>query len=510
MVGAAAAGETANNDAAAAALINTKCGGCHEPGPDGGLARISAVRKSPEGWNLTLRRMQQWHHVVLSDAEQAALVKHFADTQGLAPEETAPFRAVLERRPGNVEHADDPEVATYCARCHSYARVGLQRRNAAEWLKLVHTHVGQFPTLEYQASSRDREWWHIATTELPDRLGRKWPLVTASWTAWQGHASPDLAGSWRVVGHRPGKGDYNGTLVVDRTDVDRYTVHHRLVMADGSALDGDGDSIVYTGYEWRGAATLGGLPVREVFEVSADGSQLRGRWFASDAVTGGDLTAVRGGPAILAVQPPYLKTGQTARLTIVGSGLSGEVDLGPGVQVQTIEQTSAESVTVLAVAGATAATGGHDVAVGAARLAGGLVVYDKVGSVRVEPGYDVARVGDNGGPIALVPAQFEAVAYLNGPEGKQGEVRIGVLPASWSIAGYDADSKQAEDAKFGGQIDQNGLFTPGGAGPNPARGGANNAANLSVTAVVTDGAVPLQGSAHLIVTLQRWNDAPVR
>jgi quinohemoprotein amine dehydrogenase len=516
MVGAAAAGETAHGDAATAALINTKCGGCHEREPDGTLARIGAIRKSPEGWNLTLRRMQQWHLVALSDAEQAALLKHFADTQGLAPEEAAPFRAVLERRPGTIERADDPEVATYCARCHSYARVGLQRRDASEWLKLVHTHVGQFPTLEYQASSRDREWWRIATTELPERLGRKWPLVTASWAAWQGHASPDLTGTWRVAGHRPGKGDYNGTLVVERTGVDRYAVHHRLVMADGAALDGDGDSIVYTGYEWRGSATLGGLDVREVFEVSADGSQLRGRWFAGDAVTGGDLTAVRGGPAILAVQPPYLKTGQKARLTIVGSGLGignglgGAVDLGPGVQVQTIEQASAESVTVLAVADAAAATGGHDVAVGTARLAGGLVVYDRLGSVRIEPGYDIARVGDNGGPVALVPAQFEAVAYLDGATGKPGEVRIGVLPASWSIADYDADAKQAEDAKFGGHIDQNGLFTPSGAGPNPARRGANNAANLSVTAVVTDGAVPLQGTAHLIVTLQRWNDAPVR
>ncbi len=510
LAGAAAAGETAANDAATAALINTKCGGCHEREPDGGLARISAIRKSPEGWSLTLRRMQQWHLVALSDAEQKALLKHFADTQGLAPEETAPFRAVLERRPGNIEHADDAEVGTFCARCHSYARVGLQRRDASEWLKLVHTHVGQWPTLEYQASSRDREWWRIATTELPERLGRKFPFVTAAWTEWQGHASPDLAGIWRVAGHRPGKGDYNGTLVVERTGVDRYAVHHRLVMADGAALDGDGDSIVYTGYEWRGTATLGGLDVREVFEVSADGSRLRGRWFAADAVTGGDLTAERGGPAVLAVQPPYLKAGQPARLTIIGAGLGGEVDLGPGVHVQTIEQASPESVTVLAVADAAAATGGHDVAVGAARLAGGLVVYDKLGSVRIEPGYDIARVGDNGGPVALVPAQFEAVAYLNGAEGTPGEVRIGVLPASWSIADYDADARQAEDAKFGGHIDQTGLFTPSGAGPNPAREGANNAANLSVTAEVTDGGVKLQGTAHLIVTLQRWNDAPVR
>ena len=44
-----------------------------------------------------------------------------------------------------------------CARCHSYARVALQRRDAAEWLKLVHFHLGQYPTTEYQAGGRDRE-----------------------------------------------------------------------------------------------------------------------------------------------------------------------------------------------------------------------------------------------------------------------------------------------------------------------------------------------------------------
>lgn len=515
-VGISMAANAARADEAASSdkLVAEKCGGCHDKGPDGRRVRIGAIRKTPEGWDQTLRRMQQWHYVHLSEAEQRLLVKHFADTQGLAPEETAPFRAVVERRPGTIESTDDHELAVYCARCHSYARTGLQRRDAPEWLKLVHTHVGQWPTLEYQASSRDREWWRVATTELPDRLGQKFPFTSAAWTAWQGHAPVDLAGTWRVAGHRPGKGDYAGTLAVERTGPDQYAVQHRLVFADGTQLEGRGESIVYTGYEWRGTATLGEQAVHEVFQVSADGARLNGRWFFDDAVIGGDLAAVRAGQQeILAVQPPFLKAGQESVVTIVGSGLAGPVDLGPGVTVGKVLTASADSVAVVAIAEAATAIGPRDVAVGAARRNGGLVVYDRPDSVRVEPGYDIARVGGNGGPVPTVPAQFEAVAYLNGPDGKPGtadDVRIGVLPAAWSVGNYDAEAAAADDAAYGGRIDQTGLFVPAGAGPNPARQGANNAANLTVKAAVTDGPATLQGMAHLIVTLQRWNDSPIR
>ena len=50
-----------------------------------------------------------------------------------------------------------------CGRCHSLARVSLQRRDEQEWRKLAHLHVGQWPSIEYQASARDRQWFKIAT-----------------------------------------------------------------------------------------------------------------------------------------------------------------------------------------------------------------------------------------------------------------------------------------------------------------------------------------------------------
>ena len=83
MMAGLATAATAAPDAATAALIENKCGSCHEQRPDGTRPRLSAVRKSPEGWELTLHRMQQWHEVAITAEQQRTLVKYLADTQGL-------------------------------------------------------------------------------------------------------------------------------------------------------------------------------------------------------------------------------------------------------------------------------------------------------------------------------------------------------------------------------------------------------------------------------------------
>ena len=56
-----------------------------------------------------------------------------------------------------------------------------------------------------------------------------------------------------------------------------------------------------------------------------------------------------------------------------------------------------------------------------------------------------------------------------------------------------------------------GVFTPGAAGPNPERKyQTNNAGNLKVIATLEQGGQTLQGDGHLIVTVQRWNNPPIR
>ncbi|CUW39600.1 putative Quinohemoprotein amine dehydrogenase subunit alpha [Magnetospirillum sp. XM-1] len=500
--GLAAAPSVQAKEPSAEAVLNTKCSTCHPRTATGGLFRIDEQRKSPEGWAMTVRRMRQWHGVILSDAEAQNVVKHLADRQGLAPEETKPFRYALERRT-LVESPDDSDVAVLCARCHSYARVGLQRRTAAEWRRLAHMHLGQWPTAEYQALARDRKWWEIVSGPLPEKLAAKWPLDSAAWKTWKAHPSPNLAGDWAVAGHRPGKGDYWGRMEVKRSAADSYRLSYRLTWADGGIETGEGRSVVYTGFEWRGSTRLGREQVSEVLQASADGNRLEGRWYLDDQdAIGATMVAVRGKGAIANLSPSAVKAGETTRLVISGNALDKEVSLGNGLKVEKVVSATPEALTLLVSASAATATGPREISVGKAKAA--LLVYDRIASLKVEPETMVARLGGNGGPVPPAPAQFDAVAFT------ADNLRIGPVTAKWSVGNFDETAEHDQDARFGGQLRPDGLFMPAGAGPNPARKNLNNVANLLIKAEVAEGGATVAGSAHLVVAPQRWNDAEIR
>jgi quinohemoprotein amine dehydrogenase len=516
LVAALLGGVPALRAADAPELLQTRCAACHRHLDGGRLNRINEQRKSPEGWSQTIARMQRLHGLQVSDEDRRAVVKYLADTQGLAPQETHGFRYALERRPDVVETPPDEELGVLCGRCHSYAQVALQRRDAAEWLKVANFHVGQWPTLEYQSRGRDRNWWEIASTHAPERLAALYPLSTEAWTQWRGHEKADLSGSWRVVGHRPGRGDYEGRMSVTRSAADEYAVSLEVRYADGSKASGKGSAIVFTGYEWRGSLELGGENVSEVLALSEDGKEFSGRWFLVDSDSlGADLRAVREGgePRILAVEPSSLRSGEKTEVSIHGVGLTGDVSLGDGVDIERREAT-ADTVRVLARATRGATTGEREVAVGKTRASGLFAIYEKIGSVRVEPPYAIARVGGGGGANAPVPVQFDAVAYLDGPDGKPGtddDVRLGVMKARWSVSDFDETAEKLMDARYAGSMKAGGLFMPAEAGPNPQRPyHTNNAGDLRVRASVADGNRTVQGTAHLIVTLQRWVDPPLR
>lgn len=497
--------------------ITAACGSCHLPDKNGKVPRISDIRKSPEGWDMVMSRMERWHGVQVTEANRAAIVKYLSDTQGLAPSEAEPFRYALEQRPGYVEQRPDAELGEMCGRCHTVARVGLQRRDAAEWKRLINTHVGQWPTLEFQFMSRDRDWWTIANTTLKDKLAKTWGFASTAWDKWKGHATPAITGTWVVSGHQPGKGDYTGTMTVTGGQDDRFSVAYDLVYGDGTKVAAQGKSVVFTGYEWRGTATIAGKDVREVFKLSADGSQMSGRWF--DVVNdelGADVTAVKadGKASLVSVQPAALKAGKTSTVAVVGDSLSGDVKLGAGVKVVKA-QPQPWGLAVTVEVAADAKPGQRDVTVGGTRLDKAVAVYDKVDTIKVEPPYTIARVGGGSGPVPAHYAQFEAVGYLNGKDGKPGtkdDVRLGTLPAHWVSDDFDEASKALEDAKFAGTIDDKGLFTPGVAGPNPQRVyKTNNVGNLKVTATADDGkGGTVSGDGQLIVTVQRWVDAWIR
>ncbi|OWJ91059.1 quinohemoprotein amine dehydrogenase subunit alpha [Pseudomonas sp. A46] len=488
------------------ALLKSKCVGCHIPEGNDSFSRISHQRKTPEGWLMSIARMQVMHGLQISDEDRRTLVKYLADKQGLAPSETEGVRYAMERRLNTVEQFDD-HLSQMCGRCHSGARVALQRRPAKEWEHLVNFHLGQWPSLEYQAQSRDRDWLEIALKETVPDLAKRFPLDSQAWKDWQKDKpkADALPGQWSFSGHMLAKGDVRGVMTVTADGADTFKVDVKGQYADGTPFNGSGSAILYNGYEWRGNVKVGEQNLRQVF--AALNGEMKGRMFESEHDERGlDFSAAKEGNArLLAVQPAFIKAGAETELTLVGSGLSGTPDFGAGVEVVKVLEVTPKQVRVKVKAAANAAPGLRGVALG--KLGGvDLAVYKDISEVKVVPAFSIARVGDNGGSTPKVQGRFEAEAWGKDAAGKA--YRIGYLPAKWSVEPFDERAKEDEDVKFAGVMQKDGVFVPGGAGPNPERKMmTNNAGNLKVIAELEEGGQ--KGEGHLIVTVQRWNNPPL-
>ena len=83
--------------------------------------------------------------------------------------------------------------------------------------------------------------------------------------------------------------------------------------------------------------------------------------------------------------------------------------------------------------------------------------------------------------------------------------------AQWRVENGNEVATQFADARFAGRMLPGGLFQPADAGPNPKRPySTNNAGDLAVHASLQDGDRQVSASGRLIVTVQRWNDPPIR
>ncbi|WP_244860930.1 quinohemoprotein amine dehydrogenase subunit alpha [Aromatoleum petrolei] len=503
----------------AEALVNSKCASCHTATGEGKWDRISESRRTPEGWDMTVARMSFAHGVKLTGDERSAIVKHLSDAYGLAPDETLTHRYIVDRTPSVVEHAENKLIGDTCARCHSYGRIAVQRRTEADWRKLVHFHVGQFPAIEIQAGGRDRNWFEIATGDTVKELANQYGFDSASWKQWKAQKPADASGTWRLVGHRPGMGAYEGSATITRTGDDRYSVDMVMRYENGTSETAKGAAVVYTGHEWRASVKQGNREVNQVMSLGTGGTELTGRWFETnnDSI-GGTMRAVRADkaaqPSVLSVQPAMLRAGSRARIAINGVGLNGDVDLGNGVKVAKVLERSADRVVAEVEVEKDAASGSRAVKVGSAAGSDVVKIYRQIDYVKIIPEHPMARLGGGGGAIPKVPAQLEAIAFAAGPDGKPGsadDIALGPVPAAWSVDNLNKVAAEMKDTKYAGRIEPNGLFVPNGAGPNPERKyKTNNAGELKVIASVKDGSRTVKATAPLIVTVQRFNDPPIR
>lgn len=490
-------------------VLDTKCVACHTGTSATGLSRIADQRKTPEGWYMTLERMKR-HGLALSADEERDVIKYLSDTQGLAPEEIRPFRYVLDQTPGVIEANVDPKLEEMCVRCHSEARIGLQRRTAAEWNLLANYHVATFSSFEIQALARDRDWFGIAQKETAPYLGERFGKETTAWSAWKPVIpSVTVAGDWNVLGHAVGRGDYVARITLTKNKDDSYTMKMVGKYADDKPLKASGEAILYTGTEFRASLTLDGTDMRQVLHLDPQTGILEGRMFSVEhPELGSDLRAQRSdaGASILGVTPTALKSGEAATLTIVGSHLEGKIVLGDGIKLNKIVSRDADrvivNVTPLKRKGASAQT----IRVG--KAGGEVILYENVEKIEVFPAYVVARVG--GGHSTKQLAAFEAHGFA---QGANGPIDLGMVPGvSWKVDNFDEQAAEDKDATYAGTMDAaSGVFTPAEAGRNFSRKwGTNNAGRLSVVGSYPNDGTALTSKAELIVTVQKWVNPPIQ
>ena len=507
-------------------VVRRACGACHQPDAQGRMTRISYQRTTPEGWQQTVRRMVLLNDLQIEAAEAREAVRYLANGHGLAPEEARAAAFEVERRMIDFDYTADPETEETCTKCHSMGRIISQRRTREEWELLTAMHQGLYPLIDFQAFQRrgraPEDDPRQPVEKAVDHLAVAFPLATPEWTAWSATMRPPrLAGTWALVGHQRGRGPVYGEVeVTARPETpDEFATQVRYTNPrTGVTVTRTGQSIVYTGFQWRGSSSGAGEtdPLREVMFVERDWQQMTGRWYTGDYdEIGLDVTLHRVGsePVLTGVFPRAVSSASSGSLRIHGANLpaslsAADVDLGPGIEVTGVTEATASGATVEVTVASDAAVGARDLYVGPASLAGALVVYDEVQRISVMPATGMARVGGVAFPKQY--QQFEARAHHNGPDGEPStddDLDLGLADVSWSLEEY-AVTFGDDDIQYVGQLDDEGFFTPAEDGPNPARlNSANNIGDVWVVATLTEGADgaalarPLRARAHLLVTV---------
>jgi quinohemoprotein amine dehydrogenase len=528
-------------------LTIEKCSSCHKADEKGNLTRISWIRTTPEGWEQAIKRMLRLNGLALSAQEGRHIVSYLSRDHGLAPEEIAANRWYLEMREIEAEPIPSPQVRMACGSCHAFARAQTWRRSASEWKLLVNMHLGYFPVSEYNSfHARPRpDGSGILPAVLPsaapappgkdpvdealDYLGKNDGLHSAAWSSWRAAMrDPNLKGRWLVSATAAGKGKYFGYMTVTpgATPETFLTETTLIGAADGSRVTFSGQSIVYTGYEWRGrsnAASIG--VVREVMAISADQSRITGRWFwGGYQEYGFNVTARRDSSdvVVLGTDLSSIHAGSKAvPIRILGDNFprnvsAADIDLGAGVHVMKVSSVKTTEISAQVDVDLSIVSGFRSVSVKSGFAPDAFAVYDKIDYIKVSRDSALAHLGGATHPKGYV--QFEAIAFNRGLDGVSNtadDINLGPVAVKWSteefIARYNDDDKE-----FCGSISADGLFTPALEGPNPQRRfSTNNTGDIWVVATYQDKdstGAPLTAKSYLVVTVpvyMKWDEPEV-
>jgi quinohemoprotein amine dehydrogenase len=509
------------------------CRSCHTVDDEDRMSRISYLRKTPEGWQTSIRRMVALHDLQVTATEAREIVRYLSDRQGLAPEELRPALFEVERRLTDHDYEGDSGVEFTCIQCHSMGRVMTQRRTKDEWGLLIATHRALYPLVdrfqfrrsgpaptEPGPDGRPPDARHPMDKAI-DHLSSVYPLASTQWSAWSATMrSPRLAGTWALSGYEPGKGPIYGTVTIsqDRDDSEAFTTTASYVYAEsGEKVEHSGQALVYTGYQWRGRSNPGtDSQLREVMFVERDQREMSGRWFtgAYDEI-GPDVKLRRvGSEALLTgVYPKAVARGEPIEVHVFGGGLTAasvaDLDFGPGVTVVSLSGPNDGALRVSLTVADDAQLGARDMFAFGMLLESALVVHDGVDRIAVTPETGMARIGGANFPKGY--QTYEALGFNDGPDGEaetDDDLRLGRVDVSWSVEEYAATFGD-DDITYIGSMGQDGTFVPAIDGPNPNRvGDRNNIGDAWVVAThTTREGQELRARAHLLVTVpiyMRW------
>ncbi len=456
------------------------------------------------------------------------VLKYLANNLGLAPEEAQKAAFEAEKRMIDY-HYPDKDTDTVCSKCHSLGRVISQRRSKSEWELLIAMHRGYYPLSDFQAfrrggppltepgpDGRPPDNRHPMDKVIP-HLASELSLQTPEWSTWSANMRvPKLAGRWAFSGYQAGHGAYYGetTISAGANEGEFTTETHYVRTKTGETVTRTGKALVYTGFQWRGRSSEGASDKdgwREVMFLDRNQREMTGRWFTGAYEEAGiDVTMTRIGadPVVLGLNRKSIETARENEANIYGANFpsgvqAAAIDFGRGVTVLKVFDSSPNMIHVELNVAKDAPIGPRDVSVAGAVLPSAVIVFDKIDAIKVTPQAGMARVGGINFPKQF--QQFEAVGYHNGADGKpdtKDDLNLGEIPVTWSIEEYTATFDDV-DKEYVGSIDDHGLFTPAGDGPNPKRkGNANNTGDVWVIATYkTPDGRTLRARAMLLVTV---------
>lgn len=513
-------------------LLQKHCALCHQT-KDEMMGRISYLRKSPEGWARSLKRMIRHHELSISPDDARNIVRYLANDHGLTHGEAKRALYYPERRVHWSEKEQDSDFRKTCGGCHTLGRVLNQQRDSKEWKLLKATHLAFFPLANSQAfrgsrrrgsssgssgSSRE-DWSSLSAADREARmeamrngpkgadradkvlgqLAKDQPLFSSEWKEWEiNRREIELEGTWSVSGYEPSRGNLRGSLTVTRTGEGSFSTSWDLLYGDGQRVRREGKGILYAGYSWRGTseAPKGSdeEKLKEVLLLDHDWQTMRGRLFAgAHAELGMDVSLHRrtGSTRIFDVENRSVHQGASSHgLIIHGDGfpddiVSGDFHLGKGMTVTSVNWKSALEVELQVDVARDARLGTRGLSFRTTRgPSDAILVYDSIDYIRIMPREGFSRVGGKVRPKQL--ERFWAVAMCRGVDGKEGtkdDLEVFPVTATWSLEEFHVRPHD-DDVKYVGAIDEKtGIFTPAAEGPNKARKwNANNIGDVYVKA----------------------------